>query len=243
MNIPFKLLFSSLSSRPVSEIVFTKSEEAPAFQGGVSRTDDPIHPSVYSRGKRAIDIIGASIGLAITAILFPFIALVLLLDNPGPIFYRQVRRGLNGKVFVIWKFRSMVADADKKQHLVKNQARGHIFKNSRDPRVTRVGKFLRRSSIDELPQFWNVLKGEMSLVGTRPPTIEETRKYNPHHWFRLRVKPGITGEWQVKGRSRVTNFEEIVRLDLDYQQKWSIGYDLYLIWRTIGVVLSRRGAY
>jgi lipopolysaccharide/colanic/teichoic acid biosynthesis glycosyltransferase len=228
MNIPFKLLFSPLASFLRSAQVFREPS---------------IHPSVYSRGKRAIDILGALIGLSLTAIVFPLIAIALQLDSPGPIFYCQNRCGLNGKWFTIWKFRSMVVDADKNQHLVKNQARGHIFKNSHDPRVTRVGRFLRRSSLDEFPQFWNVLKGEMSLVGTRPPTLDEVEKYSAHHRLRLRVKPGMTGEWQVKGRSRVNNFEEIVRLDLDYQQKWSIGYDIYLILCTIGVVLRRRGAY
>jgi lipopolysaccharide/colanic/teichoic acid biosynthesis glycosyltransferase len=228
MNIPFKLLFSSCSS---------SSRPDSAFR------EPSIHRSVYSWGKRAIDILGALIGLSLTAIVLPLIAIALQLDSPGPIFYCQHRCGLNGKLFTIWKFRSMVVDADKNQHLVKNQARGHIFKNSHDPRVTRVGRFLRRSSLDEFPQFWNVLKGEMSLVGTRPPTIEEVEKYSAHHRLRLRVKPGMTGEWQVKGRSRVNNFEEIVRLDLDYQQKWSIGYDIYLILCTIGVVLRRRGAY
>jgi len=105
-----------------------------------------------------------------------------------------------------------------------------------------VGAFLRRTSLDEFPQFWNVLRGEMSLVGTRPPTPDEVEKYEPHHWERLRVKPGITGEWQVRGRSSVKDFEEIVRLDLGYQEKWSVGYDLYLIWQTIQVVLKRQGA-
>ena len=140
------------------------------------------------------------------------------------------------------KFRSMIVGAEKSKHLVENEAQGCMFKNERDPRITNIGYFLRKSSLDELPQFWNVLKGEMSLVGTRPPTINEVKLYQTHHWLRLNVKPGITGEWQVNGRSHVKNFEEVVDMDLKYQQKWSIGYDLQLIWKTIWVVFSESGA-
>ena len=136
----------------------------------------------------------------------------------------------------------MIANADAKKHLVENQATGHIFKNDNDPRITKVGCFLRRTSLDEFPQFWNVLKGEMSLVGTRPPTIAEVAMYEEHHFQRLNVKPGITGEWQVRGRSEVLDFEDIVRMDLEYQQKWSFSYDLKLIVQTIAVVLARKGA-
>jgi lipopolysaccharide/colanic/teichoic acid biosynthesis glycosyltransferase len=136
----------------------------------------------------------------------------------------------------------MIADADRLQHLVNNQAKGNIFKNKNDPRVTRVGRFLRRTSLDELPQFWNVLRGDMSLVGTRPPTVTEVMRYKKHHFPRLNVKPGITGEWQANGRSSVTDFEDIVRLDLDYQKKWSVAYDIRLILKTIWVVLHKEGA-
>ena len=202
-----------------------------------------IHRSVRSRVKRLIDIVGAFIGLVITTILAIPIALAMQLDDPGPIFYRQTRCGLNGKLFSMWKFRSMIVHADKQKHLVENKAQGHIFKNENDPRITVVGRFLRRTSLDEFPQFWNVLIGDMSLVGTRPPTPDEVAKYDRHHWQRLRVKPGITGLWQVKGRSNVLNFEEIVQMDLDYQRKWSRLYDLGLILQTIFVVLARKGAY
>ncbi|WP_013323663.1 sugar transferase [Gloeothece verrucosa] len=200
------------------------------------------HASVYSKTKRIIDIFGAIVGLAITAILFIPIAIAMQLDDPGPVLYRQKRCGLNAKPFVIWKFRSMIVDADQKQHLVPNQAQGQIFKNECDPRVTRVGRFLRRTSLDEFPQFWNVLWGDMSLVGTRPPTVTEVANYKPHHFSRLKVRPGLTGEWQVKGRSNIKNFEDIVQMDLDYQYKWSIQYDLFLIWQTVGVIFSRKGA-
>ena len=130
----------------------------------------------------------------------------------------------------------------RKKHLVQNQASGFIFKNENDPRITRIGRFLRRTSLDELPQFWNVLKGDMSLVGTRPPTPDEVARYNPHHWRRLDVKPGLTGEWQVNGRSTVKNFEDIVDMDLQYQDKWSVTYDLQLILKTILVVVKGSGA-
>lgn len=202
-----------------------------------------IHPSVTNRLKRFIDIVGAIVGLIITSVVLIPVAIATLIIDPGPIFFSQIRCGLNGQNFRIWKFRSMVVNADKVKHLVKNQAHGNIFKSTDDPRITLLGKFLRRTSLDELPQFWNVLKGEMSLVGTRPPTPDEVVKYAPHHWERLRVKPGLTGEWQTHGRSTITDFERIVKMDLDYQRKWSIGYDLHLIIKTIGVVLNRKGAY
>ncbi|GGA34437.1 sugar transferase [Okeania sp. KiyG1] len=200
------------------------------------------HPSVTSKTKRLIDILGALVGLAITGIALIPIAIFIQLDNPGPLFFTQVRCGFLGKTFRMRKFRSMIVGAEKFKHLVKNEAQGNMFKNECDPRITNIGCFLRRSSLDELPQFWNVLKGEMSLVGTRPPTIDEVELYQTHHLRRLEVKPGITGEWQVNGRSRVKDFEEVVRMDLKYQQKWSIAYDLQLIWKTIWVVFNKSGA-
>lgn len=205
--------------------------------------DETIHPSVYSRSKRFLDILGALVGLGITALLVLPIAIAMQLDSPGPIFYCQVRCGLRGKPFRMWKFRSMINHAEEQKHLITNEAKGQFFKNENDPRVTRLGKFLRRSSLDEFPQFWNVLTGEMSLVGTRPPTPDEVQHYEPHHHLRLCVRPGITGEWQVRGRSNVKDFEDVVKLDLNYQHKWSIFYDIQLIIATLGAVLVRRGAY
>lgn len=202
-----------------------------------------VHPSVTSYTKRFLDILGAIVGLIITSFLVVPITIATSFSDPGPIFYSQIRCGLNGRKFRIWKFRSMVINADKLKYLVKNQAKGNIFKCTEDPRITPVGKFLRRTSLDELPQFWNVLIGDMSLVGTRPPTPDEVKNYAPHHWERLRVKPGITGEWQTNGRSSIQDFETIVSMDLDYQRKWSIIYDLMLIFKTIGVVFTRKGAY
>lgn len=202
------------------------------------------HPSVTCRLKRTVDIVGASIGLALTALLFGPLALAIYLDNPGPIFFSQERVGLRGHRFRIWKFRSMVTNAEELQHLVENQAKGHFFKNENDPRITRVGRLLRKTSIDEFPQFWNVLRGDMSLVGTRPPTVKEVSAYAPHHWQRLEVKPGLTGEWQVNGRSAVKDFEDVVRLDVQYQEQWSLVYDLRLIARTVFVLFSKKsGAY
>lgn len=197
---------------------------------------------VASKLKRIIDIAGAIVGLGITAILFVPIAIALKLDSPGPVFFRQTRVGLQGQQFTIWKFRSMVANAEQLKARVANQASGHFFKNDCDPRITRVGGFLRKTSLDEFPQFWNVLKGDMSLVGTRPPTTDEVENYEAHHWRRLNVKPGLTGEWQVRGRSSVKDFEDVVRLDLEYQEKWSVLYDLHIIYRTVVVVVLRRGA-
>ncbi|MGK7946360.1 MAG: sugar transferase [Microcystaceae cyanobacterium] len=202
-----------------------------------------LHPSVHSQTKRLIDIVGALVGLFLTALVLIPIAIAMHFDSPGPILYCQVRCGLRGKPFRMWKFRSMVKNAEKQKHLVVNQAQGQFFKNDHDPRVTPLGKFLRRTSLDEFPQFWNILIGEMSLVGTRPPTPDEVQKYEAHHHQRLLVKPGLTGEWQVKGRSLVTNFEEVVKLDLAYQSKWSIAYDIKLIIQTLFTVIKGKGAY
>lgn len=218
-----------------------------AMTGFSARTAAPqtthsVHPSVYSQTKRALDILGAVVGLAITAVIFIPVAVAIYCDNPGPILYRQVRCGWRGQQFRIWKFRSMVANADQLKHTVQNQANGHIFKNDSDPRITRVGRFLRRTSLDELPQFWNVLIGDMSLVGTRPPTVDEVKQYDNRHWQRLEVKPGMTGEWQANGRSSVSDFEDIVTMDLRYMRRWSIAYDVQLILKTIQVVLKRKGA-
>jgi lipopolysaccharide/colanic/teichoic acid biosynthesis glycosyltransferase len=203
----------------------------------------PLHPSVNSKVKRLIDIFGALIGLGIVGLLYIPIAIAIQLDNPGPVLYSQLRCGLHGRTFRIWKFRSMIVEADQLKHLVNNQAKGNIFKNRNDPRITKVGKFLRKTSLDEFPQFWNVLKGDMSLVGTRPPTVDEVMKYKRHHFERLLVKPGITGEWQANGRSQVEDCEEIVRMDVTYQKKWSVGYDLLLIFKTIAAVFNKDGAY
>ena len=202
------------------------------------------HPSVKSVAKRCLDITGALVGLSLTAAVAVPVAIAMKVSDPGPLFYSQTRCGLHGRKFRIWKFRSMVVGADKMKHLVENQVNsdGRFFKNENDPRITRLGRFLRKTSLDEFPQFLNVLKGEMSLVGTRPPSLDEVERYESHHWARLKVKPGITGEWQVKGRSSVKEFEDVVKLDVAYQQKWSFWYDLSLLLKTVQVVLKKEGA-
>ena len=194
--------------------------------------------------KRIMDIIGALIGLAITAIVTVFLAPVLLLESPGPLFFSQVRVGKNGRRFRIYKFRSMYVDAEerKKDLMDKNEMSGFMFKMENDPRVTKVGRFIRRTSIDELPQFWNILKGEMSLVGTRPPTEEEFLQYEGYHRRRLSATPGLTGLWQVSGRSNTKDFEEIVAMDVEYIDNWSLKEDIKILFKTIGVVLKRKGA-
>ena len=196
------------------------------------------HPSVRSRLKRALDIGGASLGLLITAILFPFVALAIQIESPGPVLFSQIRHGLMGRRFRLWKFRSMVVDAEARRHEVVNQAKGALFKNENDVRITKVGRFLRRSSIDELPQFWNVLVGDMSLIGTRPPTEDEVERYAVPNWQRFDVRPGMSGEWQVYGRSTIRDFEDVIALDLRYQQRWSLRYDLHLIGRTVLLMLT-----
>lgn len=197
------------------------------------------HASIRSRVKRTLDIVGAIAGLTITGVIFIPIAIIIKLDSPGPILFQQTRCGWLGKRFQIWKFRSMCVEAEAIKAKVANQANGAFFKNDNDPRVTKVGRFLRRTSLDEFPQFWNVLKGDMSLVGTRPPTPDEVERYQVPQWQRLNVRPGMTGEWQVHGRSRVRNFEDVIKLDLRYQQNWSLKYDIQLIWKTIAIIFNK----
>ncbi len=224
-------------------------ESAPSFTNNentsVNSEDFPVpHPSVRSRLKRSMDIVGGIVGLGITALLLPAIALAIKIDSPGPIFFHQIRCGLLGKRFWLWKFRSMCANAEARKGEVANQVQGPLFKNENDPRITRVGKFLRRTSLDELPQFYNVVKGDMSLVGTRPPTPDEVERYEVPSWQRLNVKPGMTGEWQVNGRSQVRDFEDVIKMDLRYQKQWSLLYDIKLILKTLKIFWSKNtGAY
>ncbi len=195
--------------------------------------------------KRFTDIVGSTIGLLITAVLFPFIAIAIKLeDSKGPVLFSQIRIGKNGRRFRIYKFRSMYADAEKrKQELMdQNEVQGPMFKMKNDPRITKVGKFLRRTSLDELPQFWNIFKGDMSLVGTRPPTVEEFEQYNDYYRRRMSITPGLTGLWQVSGRSDIIDFNEVVRLDLQYIDNWSLGQDLKILIQTAGVVFKGSGS-
>lgn len=196
--------------------------------------------------KRAMDIVGALVGLFITGIASIFIIPAIKLASPGPVLFRQDRVGMNGRIFKIYKFRTMHTDAEerKKELMTQNQVKGGLmFKIKSDPRITPIGKFLRKTSLDELPQFLNVLKGDMSLVGTRPPTVDEVKKYKTCHRRRISFKPGLTGMWQVSGRSNITNFEDVVRLDTKYIDEWSIWLDIKIILKTIWVVLRKSDAY
>lgn len=195
--------------------------------------------------KRLLDICGALVGLTITLVLLPFIAVAIKRDSPGPILFGQQRVGLGGRRFRCWKFRTMYVDAEarKQELLAKNEMNGAMFKIKDDPRITRVGRFLRRTSLDELPQFWNVLIGEMSLVGTRPPIPEEVSQYENWHRRRIIIKPGITGKWQVSGRNRISDFNEIARLDLDYISNWTLWLDIKILLKTLKVVFVREGSY
>mgnify|MGYP003766729489 CR=1 FL=1 len=196
--------------------------------------------------KRLLDITGALVGILITGLISIFVYIAIKLDSPGPVIFAQNRVGLNGRIFKLYKFRSMTCDADshKSQLATLNQVSGGLmFKIKNDPRVTKVGKFLRKTSIDELPQFINVLKGDMSLVGTRPPTLDEVGRYQAFHRRRISIKPGLTGMWQVSGRSKITDFDEVVKLDTKYIDEWSIWLDIKIILKTIFMVFKRNGAY
>lgn len=194
--------------------------------------------------KRVMDIAGGLVGLLITIVFFPFVAIAIKLDSPGPVLFSQIRIGRNGRRFKIYKFRSMYIDAEerKKELEKQNEMQGLMFKIENDPRITRVGKFIRKTSIDELPQFYNVLKGDMSLVGTRPPTADEFEKYNQYYRRRISMTPGLTGMWQVSGRSEIENFDEVVKLDLEYIDSWSLTLDIKILLRTIWVVFAGRGS-
>jgi len=190
--------------------------------------------------KRLVDIAGALVGLLLNAVLFPFVSLAIKLDSRGSLFFAQQRVGENGRLFFLYKYRSMCVDAEarKKELADQNELSGAVFKITNDPRVTRVGRILRKLSLDELPQFWNVLKGEMSLVGTRPPTPAEVAEYQLQHYRRLSIKPGLTGLWQVSGRNRITDFDQVVALDTRYIDKWSLWLDFKIILKTVIVLGS-----
>jgi exopolysaccharide biosynthesis polyprenyl glycosylphosphotransferase len=194
--------------------------------------------------KRCLDVLGSLAGLILFAVLFPIIAAAIKIDSKGPLFFKQQRVREHGRVFTCWKFRSMYIDAEerKKDLMSRNEMKGAIFKIKDDPRVTRVGKFLRKTSLDELPQFWNVLKGEMSLVGTRPPTPDEVASYKNWHHKRICIKPGLTGMWQVSGRNEIQDFDEVVRLDLKYIDQWTLWLDFKILFKTLWVVFSKKGS-
>ncbi len=207
--------------------------------------------------KRLMDIAGGLVGSLITVILTPFVGLAIWLSDPGPIFFKQTRVGENGKKFQIYKFRSMYMDAEaRKKKLAEESGQEDqlMFKLEHDPRIIGqkqlpngkwkrgVGGWIRDLSIDEFPQFFNVLKGDMSLVGTRPPTVDEWDRYEPFHRSRMSTRPGITGLWQVSGRSKIRDFDTVVRLDREYIENWSLKQDIHILFKTIWVVLNRKGA-
>ena len=194
--------------------------------------------------KRVMDICGAVVGLILCGIISIFLIPAIKLDSPGPAIFSQIRIGKNGRRFKFYKFRSMYIDAEerKKELMKNNEMDGLMFKMEDDPRITKVGKFIRKTSLDEFPQFWNVLVGDMSLVGTRPPTEDEFNKYNGHYKRRLMMTPGITGLWQVSGRSSITDFDEVVKLDLEYIDNWSLLGDIKILFKTVYSVIKRDGA-
>jgi exopolysaccharide biosynthesis polyprenyl glycosylphosphotransferase len=196
--------------------------------------------------KRTLDIVGAGLLLVLLAPVFAGLALAVKLTSPGPVFFRQRRMGRGGTPFVITKFRSMVRDAEERRDELSERsiyADPRLFKMKLDPRVTRVGDFLRRTSLDELPQLVNVLRGEMSLVGPRPPLPSEVDLYEEHHYTRFDMKPGMTGPWQVNGRNSITDFEEVIRLETEYIREWSIWKDIGILLRTIPAVFTMHGAH
>ena len=207
--------------------------------------------------KRIMDIAGGLVGSLITILLTPFVALAIWLSDPGPVFFAQTRIGENGKKFQMYKFRSMYMDAEaRKKQLAQESGQEDqlMFKLEHDPRIIGqkqlpngkwkkgVGGWIRDLSLDEFPQFFNVLKGDMSLVGTRPPTVDEWRRYEPFHRSRMSTKPGITGLWQVSGRSEIRDFDTVVRLDREYIENWSLKQDIHILFKTVWVVLTRKGA-
>ncbi len=210
-------------------------------QPTVAKKEDPFYEST----KRLIDIAGALAGLILLFPLFIIIAILIKKeDSKGPVFFKQIRVGKNEKEFHMFKFRSMVSDAEEKllELLQFNEIEGAMFKMKEDPRITKIGKFIRKTSIDELPQLWNVLKGDMSLVGPRPPLPREVAEYNNYHKQRLLVTPGCTGLWQVSGRNHMT-FEEMVKLDIQYISERSVFFDIKIIFRTIKVLFGTDNAY
>ncbi len=207
--------------------------------------------------KRLFDILGGLVGCILTGLIFLIVGPIIYAKSPGPIFFAQQRVGLNGKRFTMYKFRSMYLDAEERKAALASRNRvgdGLMFKVDNDPRIIGsekrkrngkpggIGHFIRRYSIDEFPQFLNVLRGEMSLVGTRPPTLDEWERYDMAHRVRMSIKPGITGLWQVSGRSKITDFEQVVRLDREYIENWNLGLDIKILLKTVVVVIGGRGA-
>lgn len=193
--------------------------------------------------KRVFDLAGSMVGIVLLAVATVIVGPIIKMESPGPIFFKQKRVGKNGRYFYLYKFRSMYVDAEerKSELMAQNEMSGLMFKMDNDPRITKVGKFIRKTSIDELPQFINVLKGDMSLVGTRPPTVNEFNQYEGHHKRRLSMKPGITGMWQAYGRNTVKDFEDVVKMDLNYIDNWNLGLDMKILGKTVVTIFTSGG--
>jgi lipopolysaccharide/colanic/teichoic acid biosynthesis glycosyltransferase len=225
---------------------FTSTEEINACVSDLAWHNEPAHfdwnyhPSVTSPLKRAMDIAGALVGLGITVSILPGVSLAVFLEDGGPVFFKQYRVGLHGWQFPIFKFRTMVPDADRFKLSVKSD-NALFFSTKHDRRITRVGRVLRKTMIDELPQFWNVLSGQMSLVGTRPPTLDEVSHYTREHFRRLEVKPGLTGLWQASGGRHEKSFDDVLALDLEYQRTWSLLLDVKIIAKTVYLAMLKAG--
>lgn len=199
---------------------------------------------VYEISKRIVDILGLLFGIILLSPIFIATAIAIKLDSKRPVFFVQERCGKDGKIFKMYKFRSMCVDAEEKlkELLDKNEMSGPVFKMKDDPRITRVGKFIRKTSIDELPQLFNVLKGDMSLVGPRPPLVREVKQYTPYQMQRLLVKPGLTCYWQIMGRNKISDFDEWVELDIKYIKERNFWLDMKLIFKTIFVLFGDENA-
>lgn len=236
-GMPIRLAFNYDDIRPYYSQTYCTLGSEP----GVMLAPHNLDPDQLAI-KRFFDVVGATIGLLVLCIICPFISIAIKLDSPGPIVFRQTRIGKNGRRFTLFKFRTMTVDAEARKDALKahNMHSGALFKVDDDPRVTRVGRWLRKYSIDETPQFINVWLGDMSLVGTRPPTPDEVSQYEPQHFRRISIKPGLTGLWQVSGRNSIVDFDEVVRLDVKYIRTWSILLDFLIILKTPLAIFGKR---
>lgn len=236
-GMPIRLAFNYDDIRPYYSQTYCTLGQEP----GVMLSPHNLDPDQLVL-KRVFDVVGATLGIVILCIIYPFISIAVKLDSPGPIMFRQIRIGKNGRQFTLFKFRTMSNDAETRKDALKaqNMHSGALFKVDNDPRVTRIGRWLRKYSIDEVPQFINVLLGDMSLVGTRPPTPDEVAQYEPQHFRRISIKPGLTGLWQVSGRNNILDFDEVVRLDVQYIRTWSIVLDCLIIMKTPSAIFGKR---
>lgn len=245
----------ALTEMPSLKVVeaFPAAESLPGAEtfpaAEIARLAYPRHRSLVGINwllKRTIDVVGSLVGLILLAPVFLIVAIAIKLDSKGPAIFKQRRVGLYGREFNIYKFRSMYLDAEARRadlEAFNEMKDGPIFKMANDPRVTRVGRFIRKTSLDEFPQLLNVLLGQMSLVGPRPPLPSEVEEYTPSDWERLTVMPGATGLWQISGRSDLGSFRAMVQLDRCYMETWSAGREVWILLRTVAVVLRMQGSF